>query len=333
MIEIQTEIKSKDEGDDIKINGKDGDDGEAEKCYSIDYFMLPTKIAYFLNAARAHINPFLILFLVSIGFNIKDAGLIAGLGLIGGIIGAPALGLVADKCRIHKELSIVFCVLTTLTICIQPVLGMFWGDKHRFRCPFEMNQTSHNNYDGLRNSANHDRLFYSFLLVGFISKLFEAGLKSFIDMGCLRRVQSSPRKTYFGRQRWVRALGWGSGTMAYSIAISYYPTSSITSCETGVFVIYFGISVFLGIACYYLFKGFKKESEEDTDKDITGILKLTFCKLDNLFFFTTVLFSGMIKSMYCNFLYLRLKEINAVPLQFGFQAYVYAASGMVVSYF
>ena len=322
------------------INGDgandDGDDyvkDKNEKFYSINYYMLPAKIAYFLNGGRTQIDKFFILFVVSIGFNPAEAGLIAGLQSIGGIIGAPAWGFIADKCRIHKVLVVVLCVLTIFSTCLQPVLGVYFGDRHRFKCPFEPNKTHQNNVDEFGNSVNHHTIFYSFLFIGIIARSFDASLTSFVDTGCLRRVQTSPKQTNYGRQRWMLSLGLGFGTMAYSIAISYYPTNSITSCETGVFVIYFGISAFLSIACYYLFKGFKKVSEEDQNKDITSILKLTFRKFDILFFYITALFSGIIRSIYFNFIFLHLKELNAIPLLFGFQAFVIAISGSIMSYF
>ena len=319
VIEVQT-----------TINGKDG--GADGKFYSINYYTLPTKIAYFLNGARVQVDKFFILFLLSVGFNSNEAGMIAGLQSIGCIIGAPAFGFIADKFRIYKLLAVALCVLTIITTCLQPVIGIVWGDRHRFKCPFELNQTSHNN-DGFRNSVNHDALFYSFLFIGILARSFDATLTSFVDMGCLRRVETSPKKTSCGRQRWTRSLGMGSGIILYSIALNYYPTSSITSCETGVFVIYSGITVFLGIGTYYLFKGFKKVSDNEANGDITGILKLTFSKFDTIFFSTTVLFSGITRSVYFSFLYLRLKEMNAKPILFGFQALIITISGLVISYF
>ena len=353
MIDLQSAINDGDdgeinanyEGDDGEINDNyDGDDGgindnedgdgfEDQKCYSINYHMVPTKIAYFLNGARIQLDKFYIPFLVSIGFNLDEAGLIAGLQSIGGIIGAPAWGFVADKFRIHKILVLALCVLTTLTICIQPVIGIFWGDRQRLKCPFQQNQTSHNNDDRFRSFVNHYALFYSMIFIGIIARSFDASLTTFIDTACLRRVQTSPKQTSYGRQRFVFSFGLGFGIMVYSIAVQFYPTSSITSCETGVFVIYFGISIFLFIGTYYLFNGFEKESEGDGERDITRILRLTLRKFDTIFFFATALFSGIIRSIYFSFIYLRLKEINAIPLLFGFQAFLIATSGSVMSYF
>ena len=317
---------------DEKVNGNDDDDyAEDEKFYSINYYMIPAKVTYFFNGASIQIDSFLMMFFVSIGFNPAEAGLIAGLQYIGGIIGAPAWGFVADKLSMHRVLIMILCVMAVVTTCLQPILGIYFGNKNTFKCRFKMNNTLHTDDGDFSDSVEYNTLFYSFLFIAILGKSFDASVTSFVDSGCLHRIQTSSKKTNYGHQKYIRSFGVGFGGMVYSIAVNFYPNSSITSCETGIFITYAGLLVFLAISCNYLFKGFA--NKEDEEKDLLPIIKRTLINIDTLFFFTTVLFGGIARSMFFNFLYLRLRELNTMPLLFGLQACIVAISGSIFSYF
>ena len=311
--------------------GKEDDVDDGEKFFSVNYYMVPAKVAYFFNSAKKQIKMYPMLFFITMGLNPAEAGVINGLQYIGGFIGAPLWGFVADKFRIHRGLAISLCVMAAITTCLQPLLGIYFADKFRYKCHIKPNNTLDNSLDEFSHSVNHNILYYSLLFAVIIGKSFDASASSFVDSGCLRRIQTSPKKTYYGQQKYVGIFGVAFGGMAFSISVNYYPITN-TSCESGIFLVYLPLVVLLGFASHYLFKGATIETKEREDTDPTIILMQTLKNCDTVFFFSCVLFSGIAQNVFFNFLFLRLKELNAIPLIFGFQSCVVAISGSIVSY-
>ena len=308
----------------------EGDGYGGKSFFSINYYMVPAKVAYFFNTARREIELYLMLFFISMGLTPAEAGVINGLQYIGGFIGAPVWGFVADKFRIHKGLVIALCVMAVITTCFQPLLGIYFGDKFRYKCHVKPNKTLDNSLDEFSHSVNHNTLYYSLLFAVIIGKSFDASASSSVDSGCLRRIQTSPIKTYYGQQRYVGIFGVAFGGMAFCISVNYYPITN-TSCETGIFLVYFPLVALLGFISHYLFKGVTIETKEE-DKDLTIIVTQTLKNCDTVFFFSCVLFGGIAQNVFFNFIFLRLKELNAIPLIFGFETCVVAISGSILYY-
>ena len=190
---------------------KEDDVDVGEKKFSVNYYMVPAKVAYFFNGAIREIESYLMLYFISMGLNPAEAGVINGLQYIGGFIGAPLWGFVADKFRIHRGLAIALCVMAAITTCLQPLLGIYFADKFRYKCHVKPNNTLDNSLDEFSHSVNHNILYYSLLFAVIIGKSFDASASSFVDSGSLRRIQTSPKKRIMGNKNMRANLVWRLG--------------------------------------------------------------------------------------------------------------------------
>ena len=121
--------------------------------------------------------------------------------------------------------------MTAITTCLQPLLGIYFGDNFKYKCHVKQNKTLDNSLDEFSHSLNHNTLYYSLLFAVIIGKSFDASASRFVDSGSLPRIQISLKKTYYGQQRYLVIFGVAFGGRAFSISVNYNPIT-ITSCES-----------------------------------------------------------------------------------------------------
>ena len=291
--------------------------------FSIDWYMLPAKVAFFFKGGRIAMDPYFILFFISLGLISGSATIIIGCMFMGGFVGSPFLGFIADKFKLHRVVVLVSCSIAGIALCAQPVFGMMFADKQTFKCPSNTTRTF--------VSPNNDKLFFSVLLVAFVQMWFDTGVISLIDAGCLNRVESTTGSD-IGKQRYIGAIGTLIIDNCNGFIIMFYPKSN-TSCETGIIVVYFLITVGLGVSSYFLFKGITMERRDEMTATGTNVLISVLRNFDNIFFLACVLVGGMMHAFYFSFCFLYLKDLKALPLIYGMSGTAMASVGGIVYFF
>lgn len=302
-------------------------------CYKINTYMLPAKLSYLTNQARYAITDYLLLFYTSTGLSPSHAGMINGLQYVGGMVGNPLWGYVADR-KGYRRLIIAFLSLMgIIAYCLQPILASSYANHTNNVCPV-MNQTANYTKENayVDNTKNYEKLYYSLIVVALFAASFDGSIMSFIDAGVLRRIKRSPKPCDVGKQRYAGSVGYSLGSIAYSFSIKYFPHGP-ASCFVGLFVTYSIFAILTIITSFKLFKGlFKEENEERQEKEenVNTILVEHLKKFDTIFFLVTVLFNGTIQAFKFSFLFLFLKELHAPTLLFGFSISLNSVSAITV---
>ena len=114
--------------------------GTAQPWFAIDAYMLSSKISYILvSAKKSSFQPYMILYLTSIGLNPAESGFITGFRLLATLIGAPIWGYIADYKNIHRVLITILCLLSILFTCSQPFASFPIAKKDINVCPYTGN--------------------------------------------------------------------------------------------------------------------------------------------------------------------------------------------------
>ena len=284
---------------------------DAGKCYH----MFPAKVAYVFKLAKLSIYGYIILFYVSIGLNVTQASNIIGFRNLGGMVGAPLFGLVADKWKLHKILFWVLGILSMIAMCLQPILPLRLSGKQRNTCPVKVNQTlSNDTYSTPSNNPSY--LYYSLIVTCIIASLFDSHVMSSVDSSILQRVKTSATGSRFSQQRIYGCVGAGLGSIAMSLSITYFPKSNM-SCYIGIFITYLSFSLLLLISCYFVFKGLLFQPMGSTHEDVTEILWQSLTDLNMIMFLLSVLVNGIVQATSFTFLLLFLKDLGAPTILLG----------------
>ena len=299
------------------------------KWYHIDRSTLIAKLTNFLHGAKSSaVEPYLILFYLSIGLNPFEAGLVGGFRLLGMIMGGVIWGFVAD-CKKQYRLTIaIVCIGSIIAMGLQPLLSVWVGDKKRNVCPpraDKNNATLFNVSTPLTNEtfrwmpraseySSRSRLFYTMLFINIISKFFEGSHVAFIDSGTIEQCRTLPHKPSYGNQRMFGAVGFASGVIVSNIFVDNFPKLP-ASCYTAIFII-FGIltlALLVGLLIQYDGLTFKTKNVQNKNRNICVMLKKTI-NIDAGIFFFTVLLMGAEQSFYTNFVFVLLQDMNAPTL-------------------
>lgn len=302
-------------------------DEQKKSFISIKYFMLPAKLAYFLNYARYSFTEYIILFLVAAGFTSSSAGQLAGFQLIGGLLAAPIWTYIADRKHLHRFLAVGVCLLSVLLAGAQPFLTETLGNENKTVCPHVM--TSHLEGHGNEwNSTNkHKNLFLILLILTFIFASFDSSIVSFVDAGVIRRIRANQSKCDYGNQRFYGCLGYIVGSLLMSTSINYFPQGKV-SCYVGIFFVYGIFSLLLALCNYWMYTGIDTEELEGIQivhhfKQIVKSLKKSECVI----LFSTVFVNGISQGVWFSYIFLFMKEMNAPTLLLGTSTAVSGLSG------
>ena len=312
-----------------EVNRSTGNKHTRRKWCHIDRSTLIAKLTNFLHGAKSSaVEPYLILFYLSIGLNPFEAGLVGGFRLIGMIMGGIFWGFVADFKKQYRLTIAIVCIGSIISVGLQPLLSVWVGDKKQNVCPPRANNINATLFYGSTRLMNEtfrwmsrtikysstSRLFYAMLFINIISKFFEGGHVGFIDSGTIEQCRTLPHKPSYGNQRMFGAVGFASGIIVSNIFIDNFPKLPV-SCYTAIFIT-FGILTFallLGLLIQYDGLTFETKNVQNKNRNICAILKKTV-NLDACIFFFTVLIMGTEQSIYTNFVFVLLQDMNAPTL-------------------
>ena len=300
---------------------------ENHNCYSVNRYMIPAKIAYFMNEAKYTITEYYILYYISAGLSPTEASLVNGLQYLGGLFATPLWGWLADYRGGHRLILIFLCVMAIIAVGIQPLISANLGNPNNNVCPIVNHATQ--GISERERLATDNMLFYSLLTAAIFAQSFDASIMSFIDAGVVRMVKLSPRRTDIGVQRYAASAGATLGTIAYSFSINYFPTGPI-SCYAGIFITYMIFAIGTGLVSYFLYGGGSVREDGEVNKNVQIILIEHLKRFDTLFFLFTSFINGVIQALYFSFLFLYLKDLHAPTLLLGFSMSLSSISAVTV---
>ena len=288
--------------------------GTAKSWFAIDTYMLSSKISYILVLAKeSSFQPYMIVYLTSIGLNPAEAGIITGFRLLGTLIGAPIWGYIADYKNIHRVLITILCLLSIIFTCSQPFASIPMAEKDINVCPY----TGNISFTKLHVNTKNSNLFYTMLIINIMSALFDGCIIGFVDSAVIQKINVGQTTRYFGHQRWIGALGFGGGTVISSQAVEYLPSMAV-SCYSAVFFVYFIFMLFLIISLQFLFRNLTyKRSKRTKSYKIKSLLWKTLSRMHVVFFFVTVLIMGAEQGLYIGFTFIHLKKMHAPNILLG----------------
>ena len=262
--------------------------------------------------------------------------MVNGFQYLGGLIGGPIIGYIADKTRKYKQLAVGCCALAIIANCVQPFISMMLADRTKNTCPINV-------ASGNVTYANDDKLFYSLVSSAIFASTFEMGAFSFIDSGVVQRMQAVDNDAY-GRQRLFGSIGSSVSSTASGLFIQYFPRAPV-SCYSGIFISYAVFGCCMLVTIHFLFQGLNvandsTEEESTTRQNITAseknVQKMFLSVLkrrDFLFFLFNVLFNGTMQGVAFSFTYIYVKEINAPTMIIPLGIFAANCSAIVVYYF
>ena len=302
------------------------------KWQYIDQYILAVKLTYFLLGAKtSSFEPYMIVFLMSIGLTPVEAGLIGGIRLIGVVIGGVFWGFVADYKKQYRLIIAIVCIASIVTMGLQPLLSVLIGDKKKNICQNTAEHTNTSTFVGSFTKQNktvtseqstqipsNNILFYAMLLVNVISKFLEGPHISFTDSGAVEKCRILPHKPNFGNQRMFGAVGFATGIMISNVFVDHFPKSSV-SCYTAIFIVYCILTTAFFFSISNLYEGLTFEDESAKGDGVDIWKKLwRIGNIDAVIFFTTVLVMGTEQGFYIGFTFVLLKEMGAPTMINGF---------------
>ena len=295
--------------------------------YNIDKYTLSSKLSYFFFAAKESCYlPFMVLYLVSIGLNPAEAGIINGVRLLGNIVGAPIWGMLADHKNAHRCVLTILCVMAILFVCSQPFISIIIAREDINTCPYRGNITDIKSHGSKLDSK--PKLFYIMLLINIISSLFDGCIIGFIDSAVVQRNNLKPKSSGYGRQRWVGNIGFALANFISSLAVEYFPNVAV-SCYSAIFVVYFIFMICLTISVQFLLRNLTFGIRKcNTSTNVHQILRKTLFQGYIAFFFLTVLIMGIEQGLLIGFTFLYLKEMNAPNILLGLTTAIGSLSGV-----
>ena len=296
------------------------------RWYHIDKSTITSKLTnFFLGAKCSSYEPYMIIFLLSIGLTPMQAGVIGGLRLVGTIIGGIFWGFLADFKKQYRLVLAIVSAGSVVTMGLQPLLSLWVGDKRNNVCPkksyikfsskiFIINATKKINTTmsmELFANQNNSFLFYVMFAMNVISKFFESAHFGFTDSGVMEKCRELPHKPDYGKQRMFLSVGWVAGILVSNMFVDYFPKSSI-SCYTAVFVTHGMFTIPFFITSFILYRGLKFETEfAGTNRESIIRICWKIFGIDTFIFMMTIMVMGVGQSFYIGFTFLLLKEMRA----------------------
>ena len=313
-------MKRNKEMDNLSIANNNGEK-ENRQCYRIDQFMIPAKIIYmFYGAKISCYEPYMFLFLISIGLSPDNAGIINGMRMIGFVVGGVFWGFVADYKKFYRLVIVIvtFGVITAMTL--QPILSLLVGKRTLNTCPI-LPEESYNQSNWGRNhtlnsyvetSGNTSKLFYTMLVINIIAKFFEGPHNAFIDSGVIERCRIHLGKPDYGFQRIYGPVGFAMGIVVSNIVIDNFAINNVT-CYSAIFIVFVIINIGFLINAIFLYEGLTFSSVETSNvrKETVFRALAKSCGVNTVFFMLTVLVSGIEQGFFISFTFVLLKEMNA----------------------
>ncbi|XP_065678971.1 major facilitator superfamily domain-containing protein 6-like [Hydra vulgaris] len=340
----------------LSINGtnlENVDDAcNKEKWYYIDKDMIPAKLTYFfIGAERSSVSPFLTIFLISIGLNLKQVGYVISFTYVGQIIGSVFWGVIADKTGAQRVIFILLCFFYgTLSLSISVVSSRI-GERSKNHCPIILSNnvsnitvnssTLINRHFGGYVPVSSTILTYVIATLGFFMASFSGSIYSYIDARVIEKVKVSVKKKNFGRQYMFGNIGFACGTLVSGKVMDIFPIADI-SCY---FAVYLVSVIFLSASCIsfqYLYKSKKTSKKDVIKKDEKEYIRpdsfqkdliKTLLSLEVNLFFITIIVNGLLYSIYLSYFFFFMRELKSSNFLIGLTVAFGSTSGVIVNFF
>ena len=350
------------------LSGVDANESEENKIpvavfskrpwYYINPGMIPCKTGYFfLMAKELLLRMNIVLFCTSIGLSKSQAGFVAGLRLIGGLVGAPFWGFIADKYHNHRKVLLLLCVVATLFTAAQVSIAYKFGNESTNQCrlstpkntsvvDMKNSTNSTSSFDQTEKSSFTEKdqiiLFVLMFVVNLIQSFFDGGLDAFVDLGTIQRIknansQEGAENHTFGWQRIWGSGGVIVGPVLGNFVIDNFPEAKIT-CYAGIFIIFVVINFFYVLSLERLFKGLNLKEDEIEEslheeeqrvkkKKTFSILRKQLFQFNVIFFITTLLILGIMLSQLTVFTFPYMKDLNSSTQELNLSIIVTSVAG------
>lgn len=266
------------------------------------------------------------------GLDPSQAGLICGLQFIGGLIGGPIWGLIADKSTKYQLVTKVICCLSIFTVCLQPVITVLAGDPAKNTCP--LNMTVNSTTEKAREAEKQHYLIIILIVVTIIGSFFNNPTSVFTTSGIISLTKDQENEKSIGQQKFVGPAGFALSGFLSGLAIDYFPKWTI-SCYTGMFVVFVFFHVCLALSFHFLFKkraDCKKLSTLKEKQNFNKALKLILSSGETWLFLLIALIHGIINGLCLSYSFLYLKEMGASHSLMGFLMLVRGLSAAFIFY-
>ncbi|XP_065679239.1 uncharacterized protein LOC105845210 isoform X1 [Hydra vulgaris] len=312
------------------------------RWYYIDKGMIPAKLTcFFSGLERSSISPYLTMFFISIGLNLKQAGYVFSFSYAGLMLGSVFWGVIADKTRAYRVLlSILYTFFALITLSI-PLISAQIGEKEKNQCPsllsnccfngtmnFSTNKTSKNN-----TSVSSATMTIVIATLGFLVFSFSGSTYSYIEAGVIWKIKMSTKKRDYGRQYMFLNIGFAFGALISGQVMNIFPKVDL-SCYFAVFCVNIVFIIASCICSQLLYKNINISSQKEARSD--SFQKDLFKTLSNFeidLFLITTFVNGLLYSIYLNYFFLFMKEIKATNLLVGLTVAFGSVSGMIVNFF
>ena len=333
-------------------------DEKLKEILNVDMYMLPAKVCYFLTTGiSGAFTPYMVPFLVGIGLNKAEAGLVTGLRLLGMTFAGPFWGFITDKRQNHVFIVILMAIMSLILVSGQPLLSLVIGDQSTNTCPAASETKLNVTNNGVSPTSQPDSTinfrstrFLVLLFINIFASAFDGCLVSMIDAGVVKRILKSSKKKNFGWNKMFGAIGFSAGSILSGLVSDIFPHTEKVNCFTGAFVVLSLYLIGLVIASPFLFRASTEENEaieptelksfKESDADSNGsekplkaedetplkeIIFKTLGTFEIILFLCTVFVLGTLQGVYIGFTALRIKELNGsttlVGLTIGLAAF------------
>ena len=293
------------------------------------------------------------------------------------VLCAPAWGILADHKRIHLLVVLLLCGASFVLMVSQPFITIPFStipadtqnNSTQWNSSSSRNSSSTGNVflssettENLDTKNTNGRLFVIMMVLNLITTCFDGSTQGFVDAGVMQRIKSFPNRDIdFGTTRLFGAIGYGSGTLASSIAIEYLVVDWLPSFVQ-VFIVYgvYMAGLMASTWCLYRKLDFSSKLDDHENNSLTcldgalndqvpledgekqhtvagnhsneavgKLLRTTLLKISTMFFFATILVVGIIHGTYISFLFVLLKEIECPNVVMGLSICVASFSSVI----
>ena len=296
------------------------------KCH-VNRVMLPCKIAYLsLFTSLGAFEPFINVFLRSVGFSPAKVGLITGIRQLAQILGNPLWGILGDKTRKHKVL-IVF--LASAAVCFNfPLPWIAKKGKIIKEDQTLWNGTMSDEKNSTKNSLKSHSQFLCIVSITFSAGFVESSFENYVDGRTMKMIDHYKDGSTFGQQRFFGDIGYAFSSLMTAILTETINADETLSIYAPLFFVYLiGMLSFI-LNSFFLFRQ-KLEVAKDSKIKIWRPLFSTIKKPYVIFFYATVLMNGTALGVIQGFFFLHLEDLGTPKIFMGISVLLQSSLGAI----
>ena len=314
------------------------------KWYHINPHSIPAKLVFFFVGFRigAYI-PFMILFFTDVGLSPSKAGLIAGLRLVGSIVGSPLWGMLTDWSKRYRLVLLLAAIGSIALMLPQPWMPQLTNTVHcrdsskmTLTNTSVVNMTQSTHGDASKECTDIDVLFYTFLVMYILISFFDSHFSPISDSVVMCQVTNSARKIDFGRQRAFLQVGVSVASVITSALLKEIPSKLSISKYSVSHFLYSTSIILLLISFHFLFKKApleKRKSKKRDDGPLKDLLLKTLSRFHMIFFLLTTWVLGTLTGLHISFVLVWMREFDPPNILLGLTIAAAGASNLIISQF